>query len=59
MYEIAAPIGAGGMGQVDRATDTTLGREVAIKILPDAFASVLYLVKICPLLTRVERLFER
>ena len=39
VYEIAAPIGEGGMGQVYRATDTTLAREVAIKILPDAFAS--------------------
>ena len=38
-YEVSAPIGAGGMGQVWRATDTTLGRQVAIKILPDAFAS--------------------
>ena len=38
VYEIAAPIGEGGMGQVYRATDTTLGRQVAIKILPDAFA---------------------
>ena len=38
-YEIAAQIGAGGMGEVWRATDTTLGRQVAIKILPDAFAS--------------------
>jgi eukaryotic-like serine/threonine-protein kinase len=32
-YEIAGPIGAGGMGEVYRATDTRLGREVAIKIL--------------------------
>jgi len=39
VYEITAPIGEGGMGQVYRATDTTLGRQVAIKILPDAFAS--------------------
>jgi Tol biopolymer transport system component len=39
VYEIAAPIGEGGMGQVYRATDTTLGRQVAIKILPDAFAA--------------------
>ena len=39
VYEIAAQIGEGGMGRVYRATDTTLGREVAIKILPDAFVS--------------------
>jgi serine/threonine-protein kinase len=38
-YEVTAQIGEGGMGQVYRATDTTLGRQVAIKILPDAFAS--------------------
>ncbi len=39
VYEITAPIGAGGMGQVWRAIDTTLGRQVAIKVLPDAFAT--------------------
>ena len=38
VYEITAPIGEGGMGQVFRARDTKLDRDVAIKILPDAFA---------------------
>ena len=37
-YEILAPIGAGGMGEVSRAKDTKLKRDVALKVLPEAFA---------------------
>ena len=37
-YEIGAPIGKEGMGEVYRARDTKLDREVAIKVLPEEFA---------------------
>src|SRR2546428_566910 len=38
-YEILSPIGAGGMGEIYRAHDTKLHRDVAIKVLPDLFAA--------------------
>jgi serine/threonine protein kinase len=37
-YEISAPLGVGGMGEVYRARDTPLGREVAIEVLADSVA---------------------
>ncbi len=56
-YEVIAPIGAGGMGEVYRARDTRLDRSVAIKILPKEFAANAALKSRFEREAKVERVF--
>ncbi len=57
-YEIAAQIGAGGMGEVYRATDTNLKRGVALKVLPDSVANDAGPPRALPARSRSARLAE-
>jgi serine/threonine protein kinase len=47
-YQVLSPLGAGAMGEVWRARDGKLGREVAIKVLPEHFADGQRLLAIVP-----------